>query len=479
VSNSRDARWISLIVLCIGMLMIVLDGTVVNVALPSIQSNLGFSQADLAWVVNAYLISFGGLLLLAGRLGDLIGTKRVFMAGLVLFTIASVLCGLAWSQPVLIGARFIQGLGGALASSVILAMIVTMFTDPEERARAMGIFSFTASAGGSVGLLVGGTMTQFLNWHWVFLINVPIGVATFFIARKYLQTNTGIGLAEGADAIGAALVTACLMLAVYTVVEIPQNGLTSMHTVLLAAIALALFVAFIVRQLTASKPLVDLSVFKSRNVTGSNVLEMLIVAGLMGFFFLDSLYLRRVLGYGPVATGLAFLPITIGIGAFSLGWSAQLCARFGALQIVFGGCALSALGLAIFAFTPLDAAYFTRLMPPMLLMGIGMGVSFPPLMLFAMSDATPQNSGLISGVIQTTGQVGGAFGLAILATSAAAVTQSALAAGATNLNALSAGYHFTFGIATAFLIVATLVAATVLKPIAMSNEAPSEDFVTA
>ncbi len=271
MSNSRDARWISLIVLCIGMLMIVLDGTVVNVALPSIQSNLGFSQADLAWVVNAYLISFGGLLLLAGRLGDLIGTKRVFMAGLVLFTIASVLCGLAWSQPVLIGARFIQGLGGALASSVVLAMIVTMFTDPEERARAMGIFSFTASAGGSVGLLVGGTMTQFLNWHWVFLINVPIGVATFFIARKYLQTNTGIGLAEGADAIGAALVTACLMLAVYTVVEIPQNGLTSMHTVLLAAIALALFVAFIVRQLTASKPLVDLSVFKSRNVTGSNV----------------------------------------------------------------------------------------------------------------------------------------------------------------------------------------------------------------
>ncbi|MDP9110036.1 MAG: MFS transporter, partial [Candidatus Eremiobacteraeota bacterium] len=278
---------------------------------------------------------------------------------------------------------------------------------------------------------------------------------------------------------GAALITACLMLAVYTVVEIPANGLASMRTLLMGAIAIALFVAFIARQMTARKPLVDLSVFKSRNITGSNLLELLIVAGLMGFFFLDSLYLRRVLGYGPVATGLAFLPITLSIGAFSLGWSAQLCARFGALQIVIAGCALSALGLALFAVTPLDAPYVTRLMPPMLLMGIGMGASFPPLMMFAMSDATAQNSGLISGVIQTTGQVGGAFGLAILATSAAAVTQGAIATGIKNVDALSAGYHFTFGIATAFLIVATIIAATVLKPIDMSNQAQTEDFVAA
>ncbi|MBC5816050.1 MAG: DHA2 family efflux MFS transporter permease subunit [Candidatus Eremiobacteraeota bacterium] len=461
------------------MLMIVLDGTVVNVALPSIQSDLGFSQANLAWVVNAYMIAFGGLLLLAGRLGDLIGAKRVFIVGLVAFTVASILCGVAWSQPVLIAARFLQGIGGALASSVILAMIVTMFTQPAERARAMGIFSFTASAGGSVGLLIGGTITQFLNWHWVFLINVPIGIATFFVARKYLDTKKGIGLQDGADLLGAVLITACLMLAVYTVVEVPNFGLTSMHTLVFGATAVVLFIAFIARQLTASKPLVDLSVFKSRNVSGSNVLEVLIVAGLFGFFFLDSLYLRRAMGYGPVATGLAFLPITLSIGAFSLGWSAQLCARFGALPVVVTGCALAAAGLLIFAITPLDAAYVTRLMPPMLLMGIGMGVSFPPLMMFGMSDATPQNSGLISGVIQTSAQVGGAFGLAILATSAAARTHGALAAGAKTVAALSAGYHFAFWVAAAFMILATIVAATVLTPIDFSNEAQTEDYVAA
>lgn len=320
--------------------MIVLDGTVVNVALPSIQSDLGFSQASLAWVINGYLIAFGGLLLLAGRLGDLIGTKRVFIAGLLAFTLASAFCGVAWNQPVLIAARFLQGVAGAMTSSVILAMIFTMFTEPQQRARAMGIFSFTASAGGSVGLLIGGTITQFLNWHWVFLINVPIGICAFLAGRRYLQDTKGVGLQQGADALGAALITACLMLAVYTVVEIPNEGLTSARTLLLGAIAVVLLVAFLTRQATAAQPLVDLSVFKSRNITGSNVLQVCIVAGMFGFFFLDSLYLRRVLGYGPVATGLAFLPVTLSIGAFSLGWSAQLAQRFGAHAVVIGGCVL-------------------------------------------------------------------------------------------------------------------------------------------
>ena len=469
--GTRDTRWISLIVLCVGMLMIVLDGTVVNVALPSIQSDLGFSQAGLAWVVNAYLIAFGGLLLLAGRLGDLVGSKRVFIGGLVVFTLASLLCGVAWNQPILIGARFLQGIGGAMASSVILAMIVTMFTEPAERARAMGVFSFTASAGGSVGLLVGGTMTQLLNWHWVFLINVPIGIAAFFVAQRFLHGNAGIGLREGADALGAALVTASLMIAVYTVVEIPEYGLTSWRTLAFGIAAIALLIGFIARQSLAEKPLLSLSVFKSRNVTGSNILQVLVVAGLFGFFFLDSLYLRRVLGYGAVATGFAFLPITVSIGALSLGWSARLATRFGALPVVVTGTALAAFGLGIFALGSFSGSYLVTIFPAMLLLGVGMGISFPSLMLIAMSDSDSSNSGLISGLVNTTAQVGGAFGLAILATVAASRTHAALAGGAKNVAALSAGYHMAFGVAAVCLLVAAVVAATVLEPLEKKERA--------
>ncbi len=430
MSETRDTRWISLIVLCVGMLMIVLDGTVVNVALPSIQNDLGFSQPSLAWVVNAYLIAFGGLLLLAGRLGDLIGCKRVFISGLVVFTLASLLCGLACNQQTLIGARFLQGIGGAMASAVILAMIVTMFTEPAERAKAMGVFSFTASAGGSVGLLVGGTMTQLLNWHWVFLINVPIGVAAFFVAVRFLQGNQGIGLREGADALGALLVTGSLMIAVYTVVEVPVYGLTSGHTLGFGLVAIAPLIAFIVRQATTEKPLLRLSVFRSRNVTGSNLLEILIVAGMFGFFFLDSLYLRRVLSYGAVATSL-------------------------------------------------NGNYLITIFPAMVLLGVGMGVSFPSLMMFAMSDSDSSNSGLISGLINTTCQVGGAFGLAILATAAAARTQSALAGGASMVAGLSAGYHLAFGVAAICMALATIIAATVLVPINVEKREDTQSPETA
>ena len=452
------------------MLMIVLDGTVVNIALPTIQTDLGFLPAGLAWVVNAYLIAFGGLLLLAGRLGDLIGTKRVFIAGLVVFTLASLSCGVAWNQASLIAARFIQGVGGAMASSVILAMIVTMFAHPQDRARAMSVFSFTASAGGSVGLLVGGTLTQLLNWHWIFLINVPIGIATLLAARKFLPSEKGIGIREGADALGALLVTACLMTAVYAVVEIPTNGLTSQRTLALGAAAVALLIAFIARQATTAKPLMRLTVFASRNISGSNVLQVLIVAGMFGFFFLDSLFLRRVLGYGAIATGLAFLPVTISIGAFSLGWSVQLATRFGARTVVIVGPALAAAGLAISALTPPGAQYWTTIFPAMLLLGVGMGISFPPLMMFAMSDADSTNSGLVSGLVNTTAQVGGAFGLAILATAAAAQTETLRASGATTTAALSAGYHLSFTIAAACLVLSAIVAATVLKPINLQDQ---------
>jgi EmrB/QacA subfamily drug resistance transporter len=464
----RDARWLSLAVLCTGMLMIVLDATVVNVALPSIQSDLGFSQASLAWVVNAYLIAFGGLLLLSGRLGDLIGSKRVFFAGLFVFTVSSFFCGIAWTQAMLVGSRFLQGVGGAMASSVILAMIVAMFPRPQERARAMSIFSFTASGGGSVGLVLGGTMTQALNWHWVFLINVPIGIVALLAARRYVEETPGIGLSEGADVLGAFLATVALMAGVYAVVQIPANGIAAPQTLGFAAFALASFAGFLWRQATAANPLMNLSIFRSRNITGSNVLQALIVAGMYGAFFLEALFFRRLLGYGAVATGLAFLPVTVAIGAFSLGWSVRLATRFGAQRIVVVGSAIAATGMSIFIFMPANADYLTVIFPAMLLLGVGMGISSPPLMMFAMSDSNARNSGLVSGVLNTTAQVGGALGLAILATAAAAGTRWALARGAGDAIALGDGFHASFALATACLVLAAIVAATVLKPIEMS-----------
>lgn len=463
-SIAADRRWVSLVLLCVGMLMIVLDNTVVNVALPSIEADLGFTPAGLAWVVNAYMIAFGGLLLLAGRLGDLIGSKRVFIAGLITFTGASLLCGVAFSRETLIVARFVQGVGGAMASSVILAMIVTMFREPAERARAMGVFSFTAAAGGSIGLLIGGALTQLLNWHWIFLINVPIGIVATLLTLRLLESNAAIGLHAGADALGAFLITASLMLAVYTVVEIPTFGAISAHTFEFGAGAAVLFAAFIARQATAAAPLLPLSVFRARNVAGSNVLQLLLVAALFGFFFLDSLYLRDVLGYDAVQTGLAFLPITLSIGALSLGWSASLPARFGPRPVVVAGLALATAGLAIFALAPLDGSYAGTILPAMLLLGTGMGAAFPSVMMFAMSSATANDSGLISGLINTTAQVGGALGLAVLATLSASRTHAVFASGAGTAISLAAGYHLAFGIGSCFLAIACVIAATVLQP---------------
>jgi EmrB/QacA subfamily drug resistance transporter len=449
----RDTRWIALYILCIGMLMIVLDVTVVNVALPSIQTEFGFSQSTLAWVINAYMIAFAGLLLLSGRLGDLIGSKRIFIAGLALFTLSSLVCALAWSGWVLIVARFVQGIGGAMASAVILAMIVTMFTLPNERARAMGVFSFTASAGGSIGLLVGGLLTQALSWHWAFFVNVPIGIAAIVFGMRVLPDSPGIGLREGADAFGATAITFALMLGVYAVVDIPIAGAGSPQTIAGGASAVVLFVAFIIRQATAAKPLVPLRLFASRNIAGSNAIEALVVMAMFGFFFLDALYLRKTYDYDAVATGLAFLPITIAIGALSLGWAETLTVRFGARPLLIVGLALSALGMGWFAFVPLGA-YFATMFLPMSLLGIGMGVAFPPLMIFAMSGTTPEDAGAASGVLNTSGEVGGALGLAILATVSTA-----------------AGFQVAFAGATLCLIASTAIAAAVLR----SSEAVTRD----
>ena len=333
--TADQSRWIALVVLCVGMLMIILDATIVNVALPSIQDDLGFSQNSLAWVVNAYLIAFGGLLLLAGRLGDLIGRRRVFMVGLAVFTAASLLCGLAQSQEVLIAARFVQGVGGAMTSAVILGMIVTMFPEPREQAKAIGVYSFVAAAGASIGLLAGGVLTEAINWHWIFFVNLPIGAGTALVAARLLERDEGIGLRQGADIPGAALVTGSLMLAVYTIVEAADRGWGSPETLGFGALAVGLMGAFVAREARARTPLIPLRIFRSRSVSGANVVQMLMVAGMFGMFFLGALYLQRVLGYDALEVGLAFLPVAVLIGALSLGLSARLNMRFGALLTQF------------------------------------------------------------------------------------------------------------------------------------------------
>ena len=463
-ANDTDrSRWLALLVLCSGVLMIVLDATIVNVALPTIQSDLGFTQAGLAWVVNAYLIAFGGLLLLAGRLGDLISRRSVFIAGLGVFTIASVLCGAAQSQEMLVVARFVQGVGGAMASAVTLGMIVTMFPEPREQAKAIGVFGFVASAGGSIGLLLGGVLTEGINWHWIFFVNVPVGAATAYFALRMLERDRGIGLDKGADAPGAALITGSLMLAVYTIVEpAAEQGWTATETLALGAISLALLAAFVVREATARTPLIPLRIFRSRSVAGANVIQALTVAGMFGQGFLGALFLQRVLGYGPLETGLAFLPLTVVMGVLQLRYAGPLAMRFGARNVLVVGLLLTAAGLALFTQAPADARYVVHLLPMMLVTAVGIGIAFPALIGIAMSGARPEEAGLASGLVNTTVQVGGALGLAVLATLAADRTDAA--GGAANVGALVEGYHLAFLVSALLVLGAVAVALVVLKP---------------
>ncbi len=458
------SRWIALVVLCAGMLMIILDQTIVNVALPSIQSDLGFSQSGLAWVVNAYLIAFGGLLLLAGRRGDLVGRRRVFLGGLTLFTLASLLCGAAQSQDVLVAARFVQGVGGAFTSAVILGMIVTLFPRPDEQAKAIGVFSFVAAAGGSIGLLAGGVLTEALSWHWIFFVNVPIGIVTGVLARRLLAHEDGIGLDRGADVPGALLIVGALMLAVYTIVQVPENGWGSAETLGLGAVAVALLAGFVAREATAAQPLVPLRIFRARNATTANLVQMLLVAGMLGVFFLGALYLQRVLGYGALDVGLAFLPVALGIATLSLGVSARLILRFGGRATLLPGLVLAGLGLLLFSRVPVDATYVRDLLPAMVLLGIGVGLAFPALTSLAMSGATPSESGLASGLFQTTQQVGAALGLAVLATLSTTRTESLRAAGDSASSALTSGYHLAFTIAVVLVVGALALAVTLLRP---------------
>jgi EmrB/QacA subfamily drug resistance transporter len=457
------SRWIALVVLCTGMLMIILDSAIVNVALPPIQRDLGFSQSNLAWVVNGYLIPFGGLLLLAGRLGDLIGRRTIFLVGLVVFTTASLVCGLAESQAVLVGARLVQGAGGALTSSVILGIIITMFTEPGEQAKAIGVFSFVASAGASIGLLAGGFLTQGIDWHWIFFVNVPIGIATGLLALRYVRRDEGIGLHAGADVAGGALVTSSLMLGVYTILETADYGWGSARTLGLGALALALLAAFVVRESRTANPLVPLHIFRSREIAGANAVQVLTVAGIFGMFFLGVLYLQRVLGYGAIETGLAFLPVSTLIGILSLGFSARLSQRYGAVPVLLPGLALIVIGLVAFARAPVDGSYVTDLLPVMIPLGLGAGLFFPALTTLAVSGVAQDEAGLASGLINTSLQVGGAIGLAVLATLAASRSDELLANGDPTASALTGGYHYAFVVAAGLVVAAILVALTVLR----------------
>jgi len=451
------------------MLMIVLDATIVNVALPSIRSDLGFAQSSLAWVVNAYLIAFGGVLLLAGRLGDLIGRRRIFLSGLAVFTGSSLLCGLSTGRQMLVAARFIQGVGGAMTSAVILGMVVTMFSEPRERARAIGIYSFVAAAGASIGLLAGGVLTQALNWHWIFLVNVPIGIGTAFFALRLLESDRGIGLGKGADVIGALLVTAALLLAVYTIIRTTDFGWGSAHTLGFGAAAIAALIAFVVRESRTANPLVPLRSFRSRNVSGANVVLVLIFAAMFGMFFLGSLYFQRVLGYDPLGIGLAFLPFSLSIAILSFA-SGPLITRFGARAVLLPSLVLMGVGLVFFARVPVDAHYVLDVLPSILPLGVGFGLAFPSLMALGMSAASEHDSGLASGLLMTTQQVGGALGLSVLASLSASQTNGLLAASVAEPAALTNGYKLSFAIGAGLVFAALVVAARVLRPVKEAEE---------
>ncbi|MEU8984173.1 MFS transporter [Streptomyces sp. NPDC048309] len=456
------SRWASLVVLCAGTLMTILDGNIVTVAMPAIQSDLGFSGPGLAWVVNAYLIPFGGLLLLVGRLGDLVGRRRMFAAGLAVFTAASVLCGVATSQGLLVAARALQGVGGAMTSAVVLGMLVALFPEPGEQARAIAVFSAVGAAGGALGTFLGGALTQALDWHWIFLINLPIGVVAWVAALRILAPDKGVGLGKGADYPGAALVTGALMLTVYAIVGAGGRGLGG--TLVLAAVSLALFVAFTVRQARAARPLLRLRLFRSRVLTSANGVQILMIAGMYGFQYIGALYLQRVLGYGELLTGTAFLPAPIAIGMLMLGLSARTIARFGPYRVLLAGLAFITAGMALLSRAPVDGAYVTDVLPPLLLLAAGFAAAMPAVTGLAMSGAREEDAGLASGLFNTTQVVGGSLGLAVLTTLAASRTDHLLGEGRELVAATAEGYRLAFTVATGIAAAALALAAALLRP---------------
>ena len=467
MTNDR-ARWNALNVLCLGVLMIVLDVTVANVALPAIQQDLDFTQSSLAWVINAYMISFAGLLMLSGRMGDLVGRRNVFVFGLGLFALASALCGFAQTREMLVAARFLQGAGGAMSSAVALGIIITLFPEPQARARALGRYAFVASAGGSVGLLAGGVLTDSISWHWIFFINVPIGILTVLLSMRLIEQDTGVGIKQGLDVPGAVLITGALMLGVYTIVEpAAKRGWGDSLVLELGGCAVALLVLFVIREAMATTPLMPLRIFRTRSIAVANIVQVLSVAGMFGMFFLGALYIQGVLRFDPLETGLAFLPATVIMGVLSWRYSERLVTRFGAWACLMAGLLLTIGALLLFSIAPVDGDYVRHVLPVMLLLGFGGGISFPAIMNLAMSGATPQDAGLASGVVGTAAQVGGALGLAVLATVASDRTQELVAAGTAVPDALTSGYHRAFLLA-AGLVAAGTLAATLLRSVAVA-----------
>jgi EmrB/QacA subfamily drug resistance transporter len=463
-AETRRNNKIALYVLCLGMLMIVLDGTIVNTALPVLKDSLDFSDGNLTWVLNAYLIPFGGLLMLSGRIGDLIGQRRMFLWGMSLFTFASLLCGLAESQEVLIAARFLQGVGGALGSSVILGMIITMYKEPREQGEAIGVYSFVASAGGSLGLLLGGVLTDILSWHWIFIVNVPIGIATVVLAKRLVPDRPGLGLKENkVDVPGALMLTGGLMIAVYAIVGVEKEGWGSAQTLGLAAVALVLLTGFVVRQARIAHPLLPLRIFRSRNVTGANLVLLGVLSGMFSVFFFGARYAGEVLGYSPIEIGLAFLPMTLLIGGASTRAAQPVAQRVGQRYTLIIGLTLIIAGVLLLTQAPVDGSYVLNMLPSMVLLGFGAGLSFPSIMGLAMSGSTPQDSGIASGLVNTSMQVGGAIALSVLATFAAERTSSQREGGASPLEALNAGFHVAYFIAAGIAALAIVAAALVLR----------------
>jgi EmrB/QacA subfamily drug resistance transporter len=465
-------RWLALYVLCLGDLMIVLDTTIVNVALPSIRADLGFTQTSLAWVVNAYILTFGGFLLLGGRLGDLFGHRRLFLSGIAFFTFASLACGLSSSQGVLIGARAVQGLGGAVVSAVAFSLIMVLFTDGGDRAKAMGVFGFVMAGGGSLGVLLGGLLTSTLDWHWIFLVNLPIGIAVFALSLRLLPTAHTRATERRLDVTGAVLVTAALVSAVYAVVNGNDAGWTSTQTLGLLGGSAALLALFVRREARIETPLVPLALFRLRNVATSNVVGVLWAAAMFAWFFLSALYLQLVLGYSPLKVGLAFLPANLIMAVFSLGLSAKLVMRYGIRAPLATGLLLAGAGLALFVRAPVDGTFIVDVLPSMILLGFGAGMAFNPVLLAAMSDVAPEDSGLASGVVNTAFMMGGALGLALLASIASSRTSALRAAGDAPAVALTGGYHVAFALGSLFAVAAAVTGAVLLR----TRTAPAPHF---
>jgi EmrB/QacA subfamily drug resistance transporter len=479
-ARSERRRWIALAILCLGQLMMVLDATIVNVALPSIQRDLHFSQGNLTWVIDAYLITFGGFLLLAGRMGDLVGRKKVFLSGLVLFTAASVFCGVADSQAMLIAGRFVQGIGGAVASAVILAIIVTEFPEKAEQAKAMGLYAFVSAGGGSIGLLAGGALTQSLSWHWIFFVNVPIGVFAFVLGSVLIEENRGIGLAGGVDVAGSVLITLATMLGAFAIVKSTEYGLLSARTLGVGGASLVLLGAFFWLQARISNPIMPLRILRLRMLMGSSLVRGLLVTGMFSAFFLGALYLERVLGYDAIDTGLAFMPLTISIAALSMGLAVKAVDRFGPLNTLAAGLTAIAAGLLLLATQGVHAGYFPGLFFAFGLIGLGAGASFLPLLTMGMADAPPKDAGLASGIINVSVQLFGAIGLAALGTIATDHTKALSASGHSLASALTGGYHLAYVVAAVCVGLGILAALLILRPpastVAQEVEELERDF---